>query len=968
MTVDRPAHAEKITENVDRQTPDREAADGRTGERAPRAFDPTRATAGADRWRRLLAETDVDDQGPALDDPRRLLAMLKVFGSTQRLADACLKYPIYAAKALREGPSPILAEAARDLSGLAVGVGGAEALYGALSPIKARADLAIAIAEIAGDWTTSDANAARADLAERLVETALSWLVRASVSRGELPAPTTGDDQPDAGEPDAARYGVFALAGGDFAHEDLAPFGPIDLLIIYDNAAFEGPAARMAERAFVRIGAELREALEGKSGDHAMFALKSPMGAVVDGQGLIESRARIMQGLENGQTGSLKRWVAVSRVVAGDRTAGGRFLEAAEEAIWRDQPTLTDNARKELFATDDDPRTPFRSVALAMRWSLGRARPVLRTAPARTLIQTGARTGVLPRDVAERLVGGLELAQTIVARAQSMKGVGALDAATPDERDALAALASFDDAAALSAARDGAIADARNALSRLVGGAQSELDKYAPGETGPDDAEKLRDLGFLDGADLSALIDGWAALCNAGPNQRFASIAPGLLTAFGETQHPDEAARLFDRLAHVVASGETDDGKGYADRMRAVAEVAAVREPIVDALGAFGAAVEPLLETAEDADAFFERRGPETPTTGAEFLSRFAPPKVDTLNVATGAIGDWRRRAIARVALFAAAGDMSFDAAASALRDVHAASLGRLFDAALNEADGDPSLALYLYDRPAIGAPGVATPMGFVVDGEANVETEGVARRFLDAVGALGQGYFAVSPAVTRRPGGVAGTLTPDVAAVKSFIQSEAIAQDQILLARTRVVAGNAEDAATTALRAAVSNPRRADVLLRDLDRARAQRMRRERASSLWELDQAEGGLHDVDLIVGALIYRHAGAQPALQTETPAEALDVMARAGIVGPDVAETLKGALNFWTRLAIVRQLARWSEPSREPVRRRFAALIARAAEVDNYAAVRPIMRGYADEVSRLYAQLVLGRPSIGLVAQA
>lgn len=109
---------------------------------------------------------------------------------------------------------------------------------------------------------------------------------------------------------------------------------------------------------------------------------------------------------------------------------------------------------------------------------------------------------------------------------------------------------------------------------------------------------------------------------------------------------------------------------------------------------------------------------------------------------------------------------------------------------------------------------------------------------------------------------------------------------------------------ASVALRGAVSNPKRAEILLRDLDRARAQRLRRDRAGSPWDLEQSEGGLFDVELIISTLIYRHAGAQPSLQTTSPNEALDHMARAGIINVDVAETLKGARAFWTRLATAR----------------------------------------------------------------
>ncbi|MEZ5919867.1 MAG: hypothetical protein R3C60_00805 [Parvularculaceae bacterium] len=50
-------------------------------------IDPTRAAAGAQRWRRALSESLGQDPGASLDEPRRMLAMLKVFGSTCRLAD-----------------------------------------------------------------------------------------------------------------------------------------------------------------------------------------------------------------------------------------------------------------------------------------------------------------------------------------------------------------------------------------------------------------------------------------------------------------------------------------------------------------------------------------------------------------------------------------------------------------------------------------------------------------------------------------------------------------------------------------------------------------------------------------------------------------------------------------------------------------------------------------------------------------
>lgn len=912
-------------------------------------IDPSRAAAGVKRWRRALAAAEGEDPGARLDRPDRRLTMLRIFGSTRRLADLCIKYPSAAAMALVEGASAVLAEAARDLSSLSGGVGGADALYGALSPIKCRSDLAIGIAEISGAWSASEAAAARADIAERLVETALSWLVRGARSRGELAG--VKDEAPSAH--------VFAVAGGDFAHEDLAPYGPLELTVIYDETAFAGPAARMAERAFVRIGAELREAFEGKPGDYPLFSLKTPFGSAVGGAGLTESKGRVLAAIKDEQRGALRAWLATARIVAGDRRVGGGFLEEIEERVWQGVKPFEKDMSSTIAATGDDPRTSFRHIADAFRFAFGASRPIFRTASSREVIETAAKSAAIPQDVARRLIAGDEFVRNLVSRAQMMKGAAAFGAAQSDEEPALASLCGFRGYELMATALAGVLADAENAFLRLRDGPFAEYERYKPAERA-DDVEKLEDLGFSRGSDLSGTVDRWAdiAASTAG-NVRFSAIAPGLLTDIGETQNPDAAARLFDQVLRVVPNKEA--------AVAAIAADGGVRAGLVDALGCFGAAAAALTKTAELAQEFFEERGRETPENGKEWISRFAPPSK------AGAVEDiaaWRCENIARIALYTAARDISFDAAADALNAVSEVALGEIFAAVQRETKAGDKLALHVFDGPARGLPGTANFFGLIATGGEQEPNEEFARRFLEALDQAGDGYFGLAPDVSHRPGGVAGGLAPSVAAFKSYVQSEAVAYDQILLARARVIAGSpeAQKAARAALRTGVSNPKRSDILFRDLDRARAQRLRRDKAASEWDLEQSEGGLHDVELIISTLIYRNAAAQPAIQNGDVGAALDCLSRANLLAPEVAESLKSARAFWTRLATARALARWSDPHREPVRRRFAALLARAAEVERFSQVRPLMRGYADETGRLYAQLVLGRPSLSLVASA
>ncbi len=920
-------------------------------------IDPARAAAAMTRWRRAVSDAMGQDPGAPLDQPDRRLLMLRVFGATRRLGELCMMHPAAAATALVDGPSPVLAEAARDLAGLERGVGGPDALHAALASLKNRADIAIALAELGGQWSVADATAARVDFAERLVETALQWLVRAAVKRGEL----TVEDS------DNLMRGIFVAAGSDFAHEDLAPYGPLDLIVLYDGKAFAGPAARGADRVFVRIGAEIREAFEGKPGEYPLFALRTPLGSGVGGAGYADSVARVRTTADGPQSQALKTWLATARIVAGDRVSGGKFLEDIEGLVWGDKPILTDELRDTLEKDSEDPRAVFRRIADLCRLAIGGARPIFRTASASEIFETAAKSRALTQDASRRLIAGEELAHIAVSRAQMMKGNSALEVAREDEKTALATLCGYSSHDGLTAVLNGARVDAKNTLRRMTRGPQEEFAQYRAVDEDTEDADKLEDLGFLNGVSLSVAVDEWARRAAADDDDaRFSALAPGLLTDFGETQNPNCAIRRFDALLRNAAKGK--------DVFSLVAENAPQRDSLVDAFGCFGEAIAPLTESDTAAECFFEKPGVETPQNGREWLARFTPPDISKGQDITE-LAAWRRETIARIAYSAASGATCFDAAAAALDAIHIRALTDIFNIARKNSPKDErgageKIALHVFDSAGPHMPGAATHLGFIAKEPVGDEGEAFARRYLSMLSDMGSGVFAIAPDTLHRPSGVAGALAPDLASFKSYVQSEAVAHDQIMLARGRVIAGSDKivDAARDALHGAVAGSRRADILFRDLDRARAQRMRRERPASDWDIDRLEGGRLDVELVISTLIYKFASAHPVVQETSADEALDFMGRSGLVPEETAQSLKSARAFWARLQLVRSLAQWSDPVRTPVRRRFGGMIARAAGVEKFEQVRPLMRGYADDITRHYAQLVLGRPVLSIVAQA
>ncbi|WP_411816121.1 hypothetical protein [Hyphococcus sp. DH-69] len=914
------------------------------------AIDPSRATAALERWRRAVAESLGGDPGAPLDQPDRRLVMLRVFGTTRRLADLCMTHPDAAATSLIDGPSPILAQAARDLTSLDRGVGGPEALHAALAPLKNRVDVAIAIAELNGQWGVAEATAARVDFAERMVECGLRWLVRAAVKRGELSAP----------DPDNFLKGVFIVAGADFAHEDLTPYGPLDLVVLYDEAIFEASNARGMDRTFVRIGAELREAFEGKPGEQTLYALRTPLGSGVGGAGYADSVARVASTAEGPQSDLLKFWLSTGRIVAGDREAGGKFLENIEKLVWSDNPVSVDSLESFVTANEQDPRSAFRGVADLCRLVIGGVRPLFRTASARDIFETAAQSRFISKDAARRLIAGEELAHIAVSRLQILKGCPAFNADRDDEQQALARLCGYTEYEQLSTVLAGAKADAVSTLRRLATGPREELAVYRSSEDGVDqDADKLEDLGFLNGPGLSRSIDRWAEHAHQVKGEkRFSACAPGLLSEFGETQYPNRAVSLFDKLLSVAGESR--------DVFSLVSEGAPERDGLVDALGSFSPAIAPIVQSEQACAFLFEGAGVETPKTAQEWLSRYVPPKSDQ-DDALSKIGAWRSELIARIAYSVSIGATSFDTAVEAINEVHISTLSKAFEAVNFAADDKTKAAaeeisLHIFESDGPYVLGAATHLGFISAAPLGEAGEGFARAYLDGVGSMCEGLFAVLPDTTHRPSGINGELVPDLKAYKNYVQSEAIAHEQIMLARGRVIAAGSEkiaESAREALRGAVACSRRADILFRDLDRARAQRMRRDRPSSDWDIDKIEGGRSDVELIISTLVYKHASAHPFVQDCNPSEALDAMARSGLLPEVTVQSLKSARAFWARLQLVRALSQWRDPIQSPVRSRFGKMLARAAGVSNFDQVRPMLRGYADEVGRAYAQVVLGR---------
>lgn len=906
------------------------------------------------QWRRVASRNDAAAVQTVLSDAAHCATLARVFAGSKYLTDIAMTHADVAIQALKDGPTAILADAARDLSAFDRGAGGPDELHAAVKPVKERCDLAIALAEISGRWTNGVASAARADFAERVVETALQWLLRGAFRRGAASS--------EEGEGGAVK-GIFALAGEAFASEEISVFGPLSVIVLFDKARIATSNPAMLETTLHRLGVELRRAIEGPPGGRALYRPQMPDVTGTAARPMAVSVASVEQSLAQPKAEPRRAWFQTARVIAGDRVLGGEFLEAIAAEHWEGKADAASiRAAIAPPAEEGADATPaLDAIAQICRLTLGRGRPAFRTASARRVFETAGEVGALPCPVAEQLSVAADFARDAANRLQLASGAPSRAPKSEAEMRATAQLMGFFSADAFETARAGFAALARDALARVLDEGDENLERLGAALANRNvDAEKLEDLGFNDGRAVSGLINRWLAANGGAEDARLSALAPGFLTYMAETQNPEEAAALFDRFVHGF--DESVDVFGVFRKHEAV------MARVADLFGCFGrhagaaidgAAAREALEPPEDA----------APASAEEWMSRHAPPWRGAKDAPDAdSVARWLETNRARLAIAAASQGADYAMIANAAACIVEEAIAGFAGAALRNApkaerEAAENLVVMIAGHAAAGRAlwGEPLPICFVCANGQGDAASAHARRLADLIETPGSEYRGLPVDLRARPGGAGGPLAATHEEFRTHHDSQAAALEQVKLAGYRIVAGpeKARKAVEKIISGMATGVRRADYLMRDVDRGRVQRLRRDGARSIWDVARIEGGLEDVDLLIGVLKKKYAATQPYVLGESTQETLDALVRSGALTRAFADELAGARALWRRLLTIEDLAGWSGFDARPPAPRLARLVAQAAGVSRFEDVEPLIRGHADRINVLYNHLMLGR---------
>ena len=198
----------------------------------------------------------------------------------------------------------------------------------ALRRAKARVALLVALADLGGVFALEDVTLALTRLADRAVHLCVTALVAEEIRRGKIP----GAQEDDA----ATAAGMVVLAMGKMGARELNYSSDIDLICLFDESRFDGPAEQMEARAaFIRVTRKMTAMLSDRTAEGYVFRTDlrlRPDASVMPVCLSMDAAERYYESL--GRTWERAAYIK-ARPCAGDLDAGARFIETLRPFIWR---------------------------------------------------------------------------------------------------------------------------------------------------------------------------------------------------------------------------------------------------------------------------------------------------------------------------------------------------------------------------------------------------------------------------------------------------------------------------------------------------------------------------------------------------------------------------------------------------------------------------------------------------------
>ncbi|MGD0189349.1 MAG: bifunctional [glutamine synthetase] adenylyltransferase/[glutamine synthetase]-adenylyl-L-tyrosine phosphorylase [Rhizomicrobium sp.] len=889
----------------------------------PRPFDPARAQ----RTLAALAEMGFQPE----DAARGILAALA--GNSPYLARLALREHAFLPILFAAGPDAVLPVLEADVARLD-GAGDDRIVMGGLRRAKRRMALAVAAADIAGQWTLEQVTRNLSQFADCCVGAALRFLLRER-------ATTEGLDVQESMELER-ETGFIVIAMGKYGAFELNYSSDIDLIVLYDAERFPFRKKGDARGAAVDITKGLIRLIGETTSDGYVFRvdlrLRPDAGAT---QVAISSEAAELYYESMGQNWERAAMIK-ARACAGDLAAGRDFLKAIEPFTWRrnlDFAAIEDihSIKRQIHAHGRHGaiavaghnvklgRGGIREIeffAQTQQLILGGRNPELRVPRTLDAIAALRAKGLVSGDAADDLTTAYRFLRTIEHRLQMIDDEQTHSIPkSADGIDHVACFVGCADATAFGHELVCQLEAVQSHYARLfereapLGSATGSL-VFTGVEDDPATIETLQKMGFRQPSHAAGTIRGWhhgriRATRSDRARELLTKLMPALLDALAATADPDEAFVQFDRFVSRLPAGVQLFSLLLANPalLNQIATIAGSAPKLADAMARAPQVLDALL------DAGFAHELPARAELDRLLRAQLSGAK--DYEAELNAARRFAREQIFRVGLQVVEGTAEAEAAGAAFADVAECCIAGLVDRVTKEHAGTAGrIAGSAFAVVAMGKLGgremtAASDLDliFVYDVPRDSDASDGAKSLSPTVyfARLAQRLIAALTVQTSegglydvdmrlRPSGNQGPVAVHFDSFSRYYRArDAWTWERLALTRARVlVAPDAlragiEDAIGVGLRSGQRGPElAADVI--DMRKKLAGQFP---ARSAWDLKFSPGGIVDIEFIAQFLQLKYADLTPSVFDQNTVNALGKLKSARAIRDDDADMLIAA---------------------------------------------------------------------------
>jgi glutamate-ammonia-ligase adenylyltransferase len=780
------------------------------------------------------------------------------------------------------------------------------------------------------------------------------------------------------------------------------------LILLYDPAGPPATAQDGAQSSFIRLARDLVRILDERTGDGYVFRTDLRLRPDPRSTPLAISVPAALSYYETVGQNWERAALLKARIIAGDRSAGRRFLAELQPFIWRrhlDFAAIRDihSIKRQVEAHKGGGRIAveghdikigrggireieFFAQTQQLIWG-GRMRQ-LRVASTCAALHRLATSGRIDVQTAETLIANYRFLRRVEHRLQMVD-----DAQThrlPPDRAGIARFATF-----LGYREpDGFAAELRARLA-AVERAYAELFEEAPSLAGPgnlvftgadDDPDTLATLarlGFADPPAVAAIVRGWhhgriRATRSERAREILTEFVPALLRTFGATAHPDTALLRFDQFLARLPAGVQLFSLFHANPglFSLVADIMAEAPRLAENLAQRPALLDAVLTEGFSA-ALPDRAGLDAEIAGILAGARDFEDTIELLR-------RWanERRFQVGVQLLRGGIDGSC-AGGGALADIAEAALAALLPAVAAEfarAHGrvpGGAFAIVAMGRLGSREMSLASDLDLILIYDAPPDSAGsdgarplavmpyyarLSQRLIAAITAPTAEGRLYEVDMRLRPSGESGPIASSLDAFARYQRDQAWTWEHMALTRARPVVGDPAlcERIAAAIAAALIVPRDRRRLVADVAAMRRRIAASHPRPSAWDLRNRRGGLVDLEFIVQYLMLREAARAPDVLRHDPAAAPAALADAGALPPQGARELAEALALLRHLRALLALLFDGVPDAATLAGPAGATLARCAGAIDFARLEADMTAACRRVRAWYDRLI-ARPA-------